>query len=87
MNKHIQQGETLHPVPEWLAECTEDQVTKMYPFGYFVFEDGSVWGRDPLQEANAGLDVDPAEIDAALQMMKDEQQHEVDYFFDSIHEL
>jgi hypothetical protein len=50
----------------------------MYPFGYFVFPDGEVWGRDPLQEANAGLDVDPSEIDSALQMIEDDRQTEED---------
>lgn len=46
---------------------TQEELQRMYPFGYFVFPDGEVYGRDPFQEASAGLDVDQDEIYDALQ--------------------
>jgi hypothetical protein len=73
-------SENLRFGPSEEVQGTPDEVRTMYPFGYFVMSDGSVWGRDPLQEANAGIDVDPSEIDEALQMIEDDRQREENPF-------
>jgi hypothetical protein len=65
-------AETFHsksPIEGLSAEETQ----RRYPFGYFTFPDGKVYGRDPLQEANAGHEVDPSEIDEALRLI--DQDH------------
>ena len=71
-------SEKLQFGPSEQLPWTPAEVRRAYPFGYFVFPDGQVWGRDPLQEANAGHDVDPSEIDTALQMIEDERAAEED---------
>lgn len=57
---------------EPLEGYTAEETLRMYPFGYFVFPDGQIFGRDPLQEANAGIDVPQQEIDLAMKLMIDE---------------
>ncbi len=68
-------NETYTPLNP-LEGRTPEEIKQMYPFGYHVFPDGEVYGRDPLQEANAGLDVDPVEIDEALRLIEDDRLRE-----------
>lgn len=69
-------SENIHYGPSEHVKGTPEEISTTYPFGYWVMRDGQVWGRDPLQEANAGLDVDPADIDEAVQMIEDERERE-----------
>lgn len=64
-----------------LEGYTAEETQRMYPFGYFVLSDGEIIGRDPLQEANAGLDVPEDEIRSALNMIAQDELHDLDYFF------